>query len=115
MSRLMVLQKNTEYRKVYQNGYSVANRCLVLYTLPNNKGMRRFGFSISKKLGKAVVRNRIRRLLKEICRLNQDWFPEARDYVIIARRAAVEQDYRQLSAYLCRLADKVTQKIAPGS
>lgn len=85
----------------------MAGKHLVLYSLQRNARDIRFGFSISKKTGKAVVRNRIKRVLKEICRLNSGWFRAGYDYIIIPRRDAVKRNYHELKEELFRLTRKL--------
>lgn len=96
MDNFVSLKKNADFRKVYRNGNSAANRYLVLYKYPNKGLGRRFGFSISKKVGKAVCRNHLRRILKEICRLNLTRFQEDHDYVFIVRQTSADLDYQQM-------------------
>ncbi|AEG62102.1 ribonuclease P protein component [Desulforamulus ruminis] len=107
MANFFSLKKNSEYRNVYRNGKSAANRYLVLYMFPNKGNGRRFGFSISKKVGKAVCRNRLRRILKEICRLNLDRFPDGQDYIFIVRQPSCDQDYHQLEKHLWHVFEKL--------
>jgi len=59
------LKKNSDFKQVYDHKKSMANRLLVMYKRPNGLHFNRLGISISRKVGKAVVRNRIRRLVKE--------------------------------------------------
>lgn len=106
MDNLIVLKKNADYQKVYKKGVSAANRYLVLYRYVNCDLGRRFGFSISKKVGNAVTRNRLRRLLKEICRHNLAVFPTGYDYIIIVRVKAGSQNYHQLENHLKSLLAK---------
>ncbi|MBM7855828.1 ribonuclease P protein component [Desulfohalotomaculum tongense] len=94
--KLVNLKRNTEFRRVYKYGYSAADKYLVIYKLKSGSDLVRVGFTISKKLGKAVVRNKIKRKLKEICRLNVEKFDAGYDYVIIARIPARECTYKQL-------------------
>lgn len=82
------LKRRQDFRRVYQRGKSSANRVFVLCWRPNRNGVPRIGFSVSKKIGKAVERNRVRRKLREACRLEFDFFAPGYDYVIIARSAA---------------------------
>ncbi|MGB9803834.1 ribonuclease P protein component [Desulfofundulus sp.] len=106
-----ILKKKKDFQRVYRRGYSAASGALVLY-LFRNKGLgRRFGFSVGKKTGKAVVRNRVRRILREICRLNEGWFPQDCDVVIIARREAAGKNYQDLSGQLYNLARRLGRKI----
>ncbi|GAB4257005.1 ribonuclease P protein component [Thermincola ferriacetica] len=85
------IKKSSEFRKVYVSGKSVSNRYLVLYYLKNGQPNSRVGFSISKKVGKTVVRNRIRRLLTEITRLSWHKISEGWDIIIIVRPRFVEK------------------------
>ena len=64
------IKKDYEFRKIYKHGKSFANKYLVVYILKNKTDRTRIGISISKKVGNAVTRNRIRRLIKETYRLN---------------------------------------------
>lgn len=106
MNNIRTLKKNPEFQEVYNKGFSTAKRAVVLFFLYRGHREKRFGFSVSKKIGNAVVRNSIRRKLKEICRLNRDRFPESYDFVIIARRNSAESSYRELEQQLGELAEK---------
>ncbi|MDF9407750.1 MAG: Ribonuclease P protein component [Pelotomaculum sp. PtaB.Bin013] len=97
------IQKNKDYKKVYNYGKSVADRYLVLFFLVNNLETSRFGFTVSKKIGNAIKRNRVRRLFKEACRLNLNRFPIGFDYVLLARNAIVGQKYQQVEESLLKL------------
>lgn len=103
MNVLIVLKKNKDYKRIYGHGKSVADRFIVLYFLPNNTGICRFGFTTSKKIGNAVVRNRVRRLFKEACRLNLEKFPTGFDYILLARKPIVIEKYMQVENSLLKL------------
>ena len=60
------LKKNYEFKRLYNKGKTAVTPYMVVYALKNHKGIRRVGYTVSTKLGKAVVRNRIRRRLREI-------------------------------------------------
>lgn len=106
MDKFDSLKKNADFRNVYQKGNSAANRYLVMYKHPNRGLGRRFGFSISKKVGKAFCRNRLRRVLKEICRLNLQRFPEDHDMVFIVRQPSFDQDYHQMEKHVWHVLGK---------
>ena len=80
-----------------------------MYRLPGKTGFTRFGFSTSKKIGKAVVRNRVKRILKEICRLNKDWFCDGYDYIVIPRKESGREKYRSFEEELYKLSRKLNK------
>ena len=74
---------------------------MVTYVIQNGRGENRVGITVGKKLGKAVVRNRARRRLREVYRLNESRFRPGYDIVVVARSRAVTADFGALqSAYL---------------
>lgn len=97
------IKKNRDYRRIYRQGKSVADRNLVLFLMANNLETCRFGFTASKKIGNAVKRNRVRRLFKEACRLNLEKFKNGFDYVLMARYAVVGVKYQQVEESLLKL------------
>jgi ribonuclease P protein component len=84
----MTLKKNSEFRLVYRQGHQSAGRLLVLYARPNSLGENRLGITVSRKVGKAVTRNRVKRWIREICRLFTPEMEQGYDLVIVARAAA---------------------------
>ncbi|MBP2033991.1 ribonuclease P protein component [Clostridium algifaecis] len=87
------LKKNAEFRAVYRRGKSFSNKLLVLYIYRNRKSLNRMGISVSKKVGKSVTRNRIKRLIKESFRLNCDNLKVGYDLVFIARKSSNNKTY----------------------
>ncbi|MFZ3172600.1 MAG: ribonuclease P protein component [Carboxydocellales bacterium] len=104
--RLYTLKKNREFKKVFNGRKSVADRFLVIYILKRkaDNNCLRFGFSVSKKIGIAVVRNSVRRKLKEICRLNQDKLEPGVDIIIIARAPVLKLKFEGLQCSFLALA-----------
>jgi ribonuclease P protein component len=94
MKREERLTKPEEYTRVYNEGISKADRLLVLRALPNQLELSRFGISVSKRVGNAVVRNRVKRVLREI--LRQKSYSPGWDVVFIARNPAAGSKYRLL-------------------
>ena len=92
------LKKNSDFRRLYAKGKSAVTPYLVLYTRPNRLGENRVGYTVSAKLGHAVVRNRVRRRLREIYRLNAPSLRQGVDLVVVARGRAVGCPYRKLEA-----------------
>ena len=90
----MTLKKNYEFRRLYHKGRSAVTPYLVVYTMKaRGQNACRVGFTVSVKLGKAVVRNRVRRRLREIYRLNSDKLRPGTEMVIVARAKCVNAKY----------------------
>lgn len=99
------LKKNSDFQKVYREGRSYANRYLVMYALKNGTECNRIGISVSKKVGNSIVRHRLKRLIKEAYRLQEDMFQSGLDIVVIARMSAKEISYRETESALLHLGD----------
>lgn len=99
------LKKNHIFRKLYSSK-GVANSYLVLYARPNRSQCNRIGITVSKKLGHAVVRNRTRRRIREVYRLNEERFAPGWDIVVVARTRAVNADFQKLTGAYLSLAQK---------
>jgi len=90
------LKKNYEFQRLYSKGKSAVTPFLVVYVRKTKKRTNRIGITVSTKLGKAVVRNRVRRRLREIYRLAEDAFVPGTELVVVARVRAVKATYAQL-------------------
>jgi len=95
------LTRNAEFGAVHQQGRVWVNPLLVLKALPNNLPYSRYGFLVSKRVGKAVTRNKVKRWLREASRLTQ--ISSGWDLVVIARPAAGTADYHRLEKALKNL------------
>ena len=99
------LKLNHIFRRLYHtNGF--ADAYLVLYARKNRTDTNRVGITVSKKLGHAVVRNRTRRRLREVYRLNEARFQPGWDLVVVARSRAVNAPFDRLTGSYLRLAKK---------
>ena len=99
------LKQNHVFRRLYATS-GHANGYLVLYARPNRTAGNRIGITAGKKLGHAVVRNRVRRRLREIYRLHEDRFVPGWDIVVVARSRCVGADFRKLTHAYLSLAEK---------
>lgn len=99
------LKLNHVFRRLYHTS-GFADSCLVLYARKNRTGTNRVGITVSKKLGHAVVRNRARRRIREVYRLNEEKFQPGWDIVVVARSRAVSVPFQKLTASYLSLAAK---------
>lgn len=99
------LKLNHIFRRLYAtSGY--ANGHLVLYARANRSNTNRVGITVGKKLGHAVVRNRVRRRLREVYRLNEERFAPGWDIVVVARSRCIGADFQKLTDAYLSLAQK---------
>ncbi len=99
------LKLNHVFRRLYSSA-AHANAFLVLYARKNHTPANRVGITVGKKLGHAVVRNRVRRRLREVYRLNEELFLPGYDIVVVARSRAVDASFSQLRRSFLSLAKK---------
>ncbi|MGT2907699.1 ribonuclease P protein component [Streptococcus dentiloxodontae] len=93
------VKKEKDFQAIFEQGHSVANRKFVIYSLNKEQKHYRVGLSVSKKLGNAVVRNRIKRHLRHaVMHLSPQL--ENHDFVIIARKGVEELDYQDILSNL---------------
>ena len=99
------LKLNHIFRRLYATS-GHANGLMVLYARKNRTGTNRVGITVSKKLGHAVVRNRVRRRLREVYRLNETLFRPGWDIVVVARSRAISAVFKELTGAYLSLARK---------
>jgi ribonuclease P protein component len=91
------------FQEIRRQGRSYANHLLVLCALPNDLPYSRFGFTVNSRIGNAVQRNRIKRRLREIMRLQQDTLQFGWDIILIARQPIRSADYHEMETACARL------------
>ena len=100
------LKLNHIFRRLYRTS-GVADGLLVLYARKNRTDGNRVGITVSKKLGKAHVRNRTRRRIREVYRLNEEKFQPGWDIVVVARGRCLSLPFPQLRESYRRLCGEL--------
>lgn len=102
MKAAVTVKENYVFRRIYRKGRSSVQPCLVVYCQRNREGKTRLGVTVSTKLGKAVVRNRVRRQLREMYRLHLGEMKTGNDVIIVGRVKAVHTLYRKIEGQYLR-------------
>jgi ribonuclease P protein component len=107
MKKAVTLKKNHEFRRLYNKGNSAPGNGMVIYCKKNRLGRNRLGITVSTKLGGAVVRNRIRRRLREVFRLNDDKLRQGWDMILVGRSRAIDLPWKELNQSFLRICKKL--------
>ena len=107
MNVITTLKKNSDFRRLYSKGKSAVNPYMVVYCRKSPTHVGRVGYTVSVKLGHAVVRNRVRRRLREIYRLNKDSLKSGMDMVVVARTRCVGAKYEKINAAFLDACNKL--------
>lgn len=107
MKSVGTLKENYEFRRVYQRGASAVGGGMVIYCRKNALGRNRLGLTASVKTGNAVTRNRARRRLREVYRLNGDKLQKGYDIILVARGKTAFVPWKELNNSFLRLCRKL--------
>lgn len=107
MKSAVTLKENYEFRRLYQKGASAVGNCMVIYCRKSRFQKNRLGLTASVKLGGAVERNRARRRLREVYRLNSPRLRQGWDIVLVARGRTLTASWKELNDTFLRLSRKV--------
>lgn len=106
MKRTLPITRNTLFKKLYSKGKSAASSDIILYCMKNPSGVNRLGITVSTKIGCAVVRNRVRRRIREAYRMLEDNVAPGVNVVVVARSAAENRKMQQICGSLKQLLKK---------
>lgn len=109
--KVISIKENHIFRRLYNKGKTTATPCLALYCRRNGRQYSRLGITVSAKLGKAVLRNKLRRRIREIYRLHQEELLPGWDIVAVARVRASHSNYSTLERSFLSAADKLGLRI----
>jgi len=97
------IKKNIEFKRLYERSKRFYNRDFKILVSDNTFDYPRFGFTLTRKFGKANKRNRVKRRLKEIIRLNIEKFENGKDYIISPKSHTIEFEYKNLENSLMHI------------
>lgn len=107
MKYTISLKSNRDFQRLYRRGKSAVSPCVAVYARANRLGRNRLGITVSTKVGHAVVRNKVRRRLREAYRIHEEMFRQGMDIVVVARVRAATSAYRYLERDFLKSAKKL--------
>ncbi len=96
MKKINIVKENKDFNRIINEGKSYKNKYFILNTMDNNLEHYRFGISMSKKTGNAVIRNLYKRKLRNIIDTNKKLYSKNKDYIIIIRKNCLDVEYKEL-------------------
>jgi ribonuclease P protein component len=104
------IRKSFEYRQVYEQGNKAVSRYFVIYWMERTDQRRRLGISVSKRIGKAVVRNRAKRLVREAFRHNKHRLDPGIDLIVVGRKGLEKQDFRSVEPLMAEELKQIERR-----
>lgn len=109
MNKERRIKKNQEFQEVFKKGQSYANRQFVVYVLEKKEqNSFRIGLSVSKKIGNAVTRNRVKRYVRQSFLEMEDRIKTGKDYIIVARKPTQEMDFHETKKSLTHVLKRAS-------
>jgi ribonuclease P protein component len=105
------LRRRRDFLKVYAEGARYSSRLFTIFARANDQPVSRLGITVSRKIGKAVRRNRAKRLIREVFRKNKARLPRPLDLVVNVKEAIRDADYRAVEAEFLRLIERMSRDL----
>jgi len=106
MNKELRIKNKLEFEELIKTGKKISNKFFVIYYKERKNNNSRFGISLSKKFGIAVIRNKYKRILREIIRNNQKKFKSSYDYIIIMKKTSEGLSYNLIEQNLLSLVNQ---------
>ncbi len=106
MNDTISIKKNVQFKSIYKRGKCIVNKLLVIYIIKNRLPINKLGIVVNKKVGNAVVRNRVRRLIKENYRLKENQISKGYDIIFVSRVRAKDATYNEVDKAMKHLLKK---------
>ncbi|MEG1993989.1 MAG: ribonuclease P protein component [Oscillospiraceae bacterium] len=110
MLHTIMLNQNSDFRRLYYRGKSRNHPFIITYARKNNLGKNRIGITTSKKIGKAHSRNRAKRIIREAYRLNENIVPLGWDFVFVARTVTTTLNMNDIRPIMASHIEFLTQE-----
>lgn len=107
MKYTISLNENRDFRRLYRSPNTAVNTFVAVYFRKNKEKTNRLGITVSTKVGNAVTRNKIKRKIREIYRLNEDNIKKNIDIVIVSRKAAATASYHDIEKAMLKAFKKL--------
>ena len=107
MKKDYIIKKQDDFNNIIRNGRILKGKNITLYYLPSENNLKYFGIAVGKKIGNAVVRNRLKRRIRMIIHNNQKLFSNKYKYIIMIRRECLNSLYQDVEKELTNILRKV--------
>lgn len=106
MKKRDIVRSNILFNSIIQKGYRVSNKYYIICSLKKEEKYNNYGIAVGKKIGNAVVRNKIKRKIRNIIDNNYNLFPNFHNYIIICKKEILNLSYNYMEKELINLLNK---------
>ena len=107
MKKQNIVKKAKDYNRIIKKRQGISNKYFIVNKEQNNENIPKFGITFTKNIGNAVTRNKLKRRIKSIIDTNQKSYINNETYVIIAKKTALELNYKELENELINIMEKI--------
>lgn len=111
MKKINIVRDSKDFETAIHKGKFYKNELYIIYIIRNDKDYYRFGISVGKKISnKAVIRNKLKRQLKNIIDKNKNLYQKNQDYIIIMKRSCLEKTYQELEHGFLEIMNRINEQ-----